>query len=145
MSEYVCIECGDELDHNEVFAFDAGYLCRTHYIEKTNEKRELEHMEMLKNPQDGLKYIIKEKTNDILKQDKEKNYDVVQKPEHYHSYEMDTITFLEKGFPLSVLKGFCIGCIVKYTQRYDKKNGIEDLEKVMFYVKKLKELEKTSK
>ena len=70
-------------------------------------------------------------------------YSTVERPEHYHKYEMDTLTFLEKGFPSSVLEGFLIGNVIKYTQRYKLKNGQEDLEKVKFYSKRLAEFNGT--
>lgn len=60
-------------------------------------------------------------------------------PEHYHRYDMDTITFLKQGFPPEVYKGFCIGNVIKYTQRYELKNGQEDLDKAAFYQKELVE------
>lgn len=82
---------------------------------------------------------LKEKSK--LFPDLDLNFDPVEKPVHYHTYEMDTLAFLEKGFPPSVVKGFCIGSIIKYTQRYELKNGIEDLKKVQFYSNKLVELE----
>lgn len=66
-------------------------------------------------------------------------YDNVQKPQHYHRYDMDTITFLKQGFPPEVYKGFCIGNVIKYTQRYELKNGQEDLDKAAFYQKELVE------
>lgn len=69
-------------------------------------------------------------------------FDIVKKPEHYHKYNMDTLTFLEHGFPPEVLKGFCLGSAIKYLQRYELKNGLQDLEKAKFYVDKLIELKK---
>jgi hypothetical protein len=61
----------------------------------------------------------------------------LNKPAHYHEHEMDTIEFLKKGFPPNVLTGFLIGNIIKYTQRYEYKNGEEDLIKVVDYSKRL--------
>ena len=41
-------------------------------------------------------------------------------------------------------EGFCVGSIIKYVQRYDLKNGVEDLKKARFYLDTLIELkEKT--
>lgn len=37
--------------------------------------------------------------------------------------------------------GYFIGCITKYVERYQKKNGIEDLQKARHYIDKLIELE----
>lgn len=37
--------------------------------------------------------------------------------------------------------GYFIGCITKYVERYQKKNGIEDLKKAQHFIQKLIELE----
>lgn len=71
---------------------------------------------------------------------KQSQFDNVEKPKHYHSYKMDTLTFLKNGFPKEVLEGFCVGSIIKYVQRYDLKNGVEDLKKARFYLDTLIEL-----
>jgi hypothetical protein len=63
-------------------------------------------------------------------------------PPHYHKYEIDTIDFLQKGFPPSVFKGFAIGSAIKYLHRYENKNGMEDLEKALDYIKRLIEFHK---
>jgi hypothetical protein len=65
-----------------------------------------------------------------------------KEPSHYHQYEIDTIDFLQKGFPPSVFKGFAIGSAIKYLHRYENKNGMEDLEKALDYVKRLIEFHK---
>lgn len=63
-------------------------------------------------------------------------------PDHYHKYGMDTLTFLEEGFPPEVVRSFCLGNVVKYSQRYKLKGGIEDLEKAKYYLEYLLKSEK---
>ena len=41
--------------------------------------------------------------------------------------------------------GYFIGCITKYVERYQKKNGVEDLKKAQHFLQKLIELEETRK
>ncbi|GKT04410.1 DUF3310 domain-containing protein [Furfurilactobacillus entadae] len=41
-------------------------------------------------------------------------------------------------------RGFMKGNIIKYTVRYEQKNGIEDLDKAMTYLRRLKEYEEGS-
>jgi hypothetical protein len=53
----------------------------------------------------------------------------LNKPTHYHTHDIDTIEFLKRGFPPQVLTGFLIGNIIKYTQRFEYKNGEEDVLK----------------
>jgi hypothetical protein len=60
-------------------------------------------------------------------------------PKHYHTHDIDTIEFLKRGFPPQVLTGFLIGNIIKYTQRFEYKNGEEDVLKIVDYAKRLEE------
>jgi hypothetical protein len=62
---------------------------------------------------------------------------VVENPTHYHKYKMDTFTFLENGFAPEVARGFYIGNVLKYIQRFELKNGLEDLEKAEKYLRTL--------
>lgn len=58
------------------------------------------------------------------------------KPEHYHKHNIDTIAFLQEGFPPEVFMGFAIGHIIKYAQRANYKNGREDFVKMVDYAKR---------
>lgn len=40
-------------------------------------------------------------------------------------------------------RGYFVGCITKYMERYHLKNGIQDLEKAQHFLAKLIELEKS--
>lgn len=42
-------------------------------------------------------------------------------------------------------RGYFVGCITKYVERYHKKNGIEDLKKSRHFLDKLIELEEAAK
>jgi hypothetical protein len=63
----------------------------------------------------------------------------LNKPTHYHEHDIDTIEFLKRGFPPQVLTGFLIGNIIKYTQRFEYKNGEDDVLKIVDYAKRLEE------
>ncbi|WP_394139588.1 DUF3310 domain-containing protein [Cytobacillus oceanisediminis] len=67
--------------------------------------------------------------------------DVINHPSHYHSNGIDVIGFSELQFDKEQLKGFYRINVLKYVTRYDRKNGVQDLEKAEFYLNKLKELE----
>ncbi len=41
-------------------------------------------------------------------------------------------------------RGYFIGCITKYVERYHEKNGVEDLEKARHFLDKLIELERAT-
>lgn len=68
------------------------------------------------------------------------NLNSVTQPAHYHSGSIDPIAFGEENFSQEEMKGFYRMNAIKYISRYDKKNGLEDLEKAAFYLDKLKEL-----
>lgn len=58
-------------------------------------------------------------------------------PEHYHQHDIDTIEFLQRGFPPDVFMGFAIGHVVKYAQRSKYKGTPrEDLVKMVDYAKR---------
>lgn len=54
-------------------------------------------------------------------------------PEHYHNHAIDTIEFLQKGFPPEVFLHFALANVIKYAQRAEYKNGLEDLDKLVDY------------
>lgn len=62
-------------------------------------------------------------------------------PEHYHHGGIDVFKYGEANFSHEAVAGFYRMNIIKYVTRYDKKNGIEDLEKALTYLKALTELE----
>lgn len=62
--------------------------------------------------------------------------DEPQKPAHYDT-GIDTIAFLRANCPPEQVEGFLRGNALKYLQRYDKKNGMEDLRKAKHYVEML--------
>lgn len=59
-------------------------------------------------------------------------------PDHYKSGAIQTIDYIEaKGLG----RGFNAGNVIKYVSRYRKKNGLEDLNKALWYLKRLIALE----
>lgn len=62
--------------------------------------------------------------------------DEPSKPAHYDT-GIDTIAFLRANCPSEQVEGFLRGNALKYLQRYDKKNGVEDLRKAKHYVEML--------
>ena len=90
---------------------------------------------------DNVKIIPKESGIDLneLKKSIEVGHVQLNKPTHYHTHDIDTIEFLKRGFPPQVLTGFLIGNIIKYTQRFEYKNGEDDVLKIVDYAKRLEE------
>lgn len=55
----------------------------------------------------------------------------VDHPSHYNVGDIETIDYLKS---LGIAEEFCIGNAIKYLSRYKQKNGIEDLEKAVWYI-----------
>ena len=68
--------------------------------------------------------------------------DDYKNPAHYKHGKYDLITHLADIFTEEELRGFLKGNIFKYVDRYQDKNGIEDLEKAREYTHRLEEFEK---
>ena len=62
-------------------------------------------------------------------------------PEHYKSKSKETIERLQDNLTQGEFKGYLKGNILKYLDRYEHKNGVEDLNKANWYLNKLIELE----
>tara|TARA_R100000655_G_scaffold108299_1_gene160016 strand:- start:134 stop:376 length:243 start_codon:yes stop_codon:yes gene_type:complete len=54
---------------------------------------------------------------------------------HYKNFKIQPIEFITANN-----LNFIQGCVIKYICRFDKKNGNEDLDKVIHYCELLKEL-----
>lgn len=93
------------------------------------------------NSKSGEKYLAD--AVGILKaaiEDYEEN-DVVNHPAHYTGGKMECIDIVDvMTEDKQGLEAFCIGNIVKYLYRYNKKGGVEDVKKAEWYFKKLVEV-----
>ena len=69
----------------------------------------------------------------------------VDHPNHYQSESGLEVIDVIKAFTseLSGEEAFCIGNAIKYVCRYSKKNGVEDLEKAVWYLKRVISIRKT--
>ena len=59
---------------------------------------------------------------------------------HYTQFKIQPIEFITKN-KLSFIQG----CIIKYICRFENKNGVEDLDKIIHYCELQKELLKNDK
>ena len=62
--------------------------------------------------------------------------DKVNKPAHYQG-SIECIDAIESAMTKEAFSGYLKGNIIKYVWRYDRKNGVEDLEKAQWYLNKL--------
>lgn len=63
--------------------------------------------------------------------------DVVNKPPHYTNGEVECIDAIESALTAEQYIGYLRGNVLKYLWRFDRKNGLEDLEKALWYLKRL--------
>jgi len=96
----------------------------------------LRHMEYMKKKLKEVEEKSKEQNVKYLSGKKE---DMVNHPIHYNKAGIETIDAIgaatNEGF-----KYYLQGNILKYIWRYEYKNGVEDLQKAQWYLKKLIEI-----
>lgn len=67
--------------------------------------------------------------------------DIVNKPPHYEG-SIECIAAIESSMSKESFRGYLKGNVQKYIWRYDRKNGLEDLQKAQWYLNKLIEINK---
>jgi Protein of unknwon function (DUF3310) len=58
-------------------------------------------------------------------------------PTYYGTGTTDPISYMKQHYTHEQLEGFLLGNIIKYATRANKKNGLEDYEKLLDYAQKL--------
>ena len=71
----------------------------------------------------------------------EKCTDNVEHPAHYTSGSIECIDAMAETQGIEATKNFCICNAFKYLWRHDRKNGVEDVKKAVWYLNKFIELE----
>lgn len=67
-------------------------------------------------------------------------YDTVDNPYHYTSGGIECIDAMEAAYGTEAVMYFCQCNAFKYLWRFQKKNKIEDLHKIKWYLDKYEEL-----
>ena len=62
-------------------------------------------------------------------------------PNHYKQHGVETWDALERDLSAEAYRGFLVGNVRKYLDRYPYKNGVEDLDKAITYLQHLREYE----
>jgi hypothetical protein len=71
--------------------------------------------------------------------------DAVNNPTHYQG-EIECIECIKASMTYEEFKGYLRGNVFKYLWRYNRKNGLQDLEKSQWYINRLhKEIEQHGK
>ena len=63
--------------------------------------------------------------------------DMVNHPPHYTQGGIECIDAIKATEGLDGFEGYCTGNAIKYLWRWKHKNGVEDLKKAHWYIKKL--------
>lgn len=67
--------------------------------------------------------------------------DVVNRPSHYATGRFESIDVMVETQGVDAVKGFCVCNAFKYIYRHNRKNGLEDIKKAIWYLNKYVELE----
>lgn len=116
------------------------------YKKYTQQKKELYFDD------NGLMYGTQSKLNELAKPRDNFFTDAIQgkpqqdtkdniNPSHYKRLPKETIVRIGDNLALEEFKGYLKGNILKYLDRYQDKNGVEDLRKMQWYLNKLIEIE----
>lgn len=71
--------------------------------------------------------------------------DNVNHPQHYETGKYECIDVMIETQGNEAVKDFCICNAFKYIYRHKNKNGVEDIKKAIWYLKKFIELEERQK
>lgn len=68
----------------------------------------------------------------------------VNHPNHYNQGQFECIAVMESIYGIEATMNFCLLCAFKYTWRTNDKDGIQDIDKAIWYLQKYKELQERS-
>mgnify|MGYP001672414278 FL=1 len=68
----------------------------------------------------------------------------VNHPKHYNQGQYECIAVMESIYGIEATMDFCLLCAFKYVWRTNNKDGIQDIDKAIWYLKKYKELQERS-
>ena len=63
-----------------------------------------------------------------------KSADMVNAPAHYASGDIETIDYIRDCLSKDEMRGYCWANVIKYTSRWTRKDGIQDLNKAKVYI-----------
>ena len=89
-----------------------------------------------------MRYIETVTTDNIMTHNDEVKAvsDMVNSPSHYKQFSREVIDTMQGMSTPEEFKGHLKLTAVKYLSRYQGKNGVEDLDKAIWYINKLKEV-----
>lgn len=82
----------------------------------------------------GAQWTVCSPDDEAEKHPTKQSTDAVNAPAHYVG-KIETIDYLRDKLTPAEFTGFCMGNVLKYTSRWRKKDGVQDLKKAMVYLK----------
>lgn len=64
----------------------------------------------------------------------------VTRPDHYTAGDIECIDAIRASMTPAEFRGYLKGNILKYLWRYDRKGGVQDLDKATWYLVRLREV-----
>lgn len=77
--------------------------------------------------------------------EKDTKDDLINHPNHYTAYSREVIDTMQGDMTPEEFTGYLKGNVIKYISRYQGKNGVEDLNKAIWYVTRLRDFVKDTK
>ena len=89
-----------------------------------------------------MRYLETVPTGKFMKHDDEVKAvsDMINHPSHYKQFSREVIDTMQGMSTPEEFKGYLKLNAIKYISRYQGKNGVEDLDKAVWYINKLKEV-----
>lgn len=87
---------------------------------------------------DHFNQVVNQIINDVKELDTK---DLVNHPPHYESGKFECIDVMVETQGVEAVQHFCICNAFKYLYRHERKNGVEDIKKAIWYLNKYIELE----
>ena len=133
----VCIDLTDRVLEDLFFVFDLGHRLKEVNIDL--EEKEFGNYDILNCLSlDGSDTVQIRTLREVNKED------VVNHPSHYETGKFECFDIMREIFGDEAVMNFCICNAFKYIYRHKNKNGLEDLQKAIWYLKKYEEIVKES-
>lgn len=130
----------DIYEDNSVIIFDIDRWFFTHFEKALELKEEFGYP--ISFEEFEMRYLETIPVDKFMTHDDEVTavQDMVNHPSHYKQFSREVIDTMQGMSTPEEFKGYLKLNAVKYISRYQGKNGIEDLDKAIWYVTKLKEV-----
>lgn len=89
---------------------------------------------------DENEYPCLECQNNLGHADRFEPIEEINHPDRYKSGKYECIDVMQDIYGKDAVKYFCIGNAFKYIWRFEKKNGVQDLQKAIWYLNKCVEV-----